>query len=103
MYHAASAAPVAARCDSGPVLVVYPDAVWYSYVDNEDIEEIIQERRDRLIPKTARGTGVRNRVHVHHGRRYLGGGPSRPLSVLRSWLWTSRIRRVAVKPSISGI
>ena len=31
------------RCDSGPVLVVYPDAVWYSYVDNEDIEEIIQE------------------------------------------------------------
>ena len=31
------------RCDNGPVLVVYPEAVWYSYVDNEDIEEIIQE------------------------------------------------------------
>ncbi|HCZ17262.1 MAG TPA: (2Fe-2S) ferredoxin domain-containing protein [Accumulibacter sp.] len=31
------------RCDSGPVLVVYPEAVWYSYVDSEDIEEIIQE------------------------------------------------------------
>jgi (2Fe-2S) ferredoxin len=27
----------------GPVLVVYPEGVWYSYVDNEDIEEIIQE------------------------------------------------------------
>jgi len=25
------------------VLVVYPEAVWYSYVDSEDIEEIIQE------------------------------------------------------------
>jgi (2Fe-2S) ferredoxin len=31
------------RCDEGPVLVVYPEDVWYSYVDNEDIEEIIQE------------------------------------------------------------
>ena len=31
------------RCDEGPVLVVYPDAVWYRYIDNEDIEEIIQE------------------------------------------------------------
>ena len=32
------------RCDEGPVLVVYPDAVWYQYVDTEDVEEIIQER-----------------------------------------------------------
>ncbi len=31
------------RCDQGPVLVVYPDAVWYTYVDKDDIEEIIQE------------------------------------------------------------
>jgi (2Fe-2S) ferredoxin len=31
------------RCDEGPVLVVYPEAVWYTYVDKEDIEEIIQE------------------------------------------------------------
>lgn len=31
------------RCDEGPVLVVYPDAVWYTYVDKDDIEEIIQE------------------------------------------------------------
>jgi (2Fe-2S) ferredoxin len=29
------------RCDEGPVLVVYPDAVWYSYVDKHDIDEII--------------------------------------------------------------
>ena len=31
------------RCDDGQVLVVYPDETWYTYVDSEDIEEIIQE------------------------------------------------------------
>jgi (2Fe-2S) ferredoxin len=31
------------RCDEGPVLVVYPEGVWYSYVDQEDIDEIIEE------------------------------------------------------------
>ena len=29
------------RCDQGPVLVVYPEGVWYTYVDNDDIDEII--------------------------------------------------------------
>jgi (2Fe-2S) ferredoxin len=29
------------RCEEGPVLVVYPDAVWYTYVDRDDIDEII--------------------------------------------------------------
>ncbi len=31
------------RCDEGPVVVVYPEGVWYSYVDQEDIDEIIEE------------------------------------------------------------
>jgi (2Fe-2S) ferredoxin len=31
------------RCDEGPVMVVYPDAVWYTYVDEEDVDEIISE------------------------------------------------------------
>ncbi|THF64053.1 (2Fe-2S) ferredoxin domain-containing protein [Pseudothauera nasutitermitis] len=30
------------RCDDGPVLVVYPDETWYTYVDREDIDEIIE-------------------------------------------------------------
>jgi (2Fe-2S) ferredoxin len=30
------------RCAGGPVAVVYPEAVWYSYVDNQDIEEIVE-------------------------------------------------------------
>jgi len=29
------------RCEEGPVLVVYPEAVWYTYIDNSDIDEII--------------------------------------------------------------
>ena len=29
------------RCAGGPVVVVYPDAVWYHYVDHSDIDEIV--------------------------------------------------------------
>jgi (2Fe-2S) ferredoxin len=31
------------RCAGGPVAVVYPEAVWYSYVDNSDIDEIVDK------------------------------------------------------------
>jgi len=31
------------RCNEGPVVVVYPDDIWYTYVDQEDIDEIIDE------------------------------------------------------------
>ena len=31
------------RCEEGPVIVVYPEEVWYTYVDKEDVDEIIQE------------------------------------------------------------
>lgn len=30
------------RCELGPVAVVYPEGVWYTYVDEEDIDEIVQ-------------------------------------------------------------
>ena len=30
------------RCAGGPVLVVYPEGVWYSFIDNSDIDEIIE-------------------------------------------------------------
>jgi len=29
------------RCAGGPVAVVYPEAVWYSYLDHNDIDEIV--------------------------------------------------------------
>ena len=31
------------RCDEGPVIVIYPEEVWYTYVDREDVDEIIEE------------------------------------------------------------
>ena len=31
------------RCDQGPVIVVYPEGTWYTYVDEEDIDEIIEQ------------------------------------------------------------
>lgn len=31
------------RCSEGPVLAVYPDAVWYRYAGKEDIDEIIEQ------------------------------------------------------------
>ncbi len=31
------------RCEEGPVIVIYPDAVWYTYVDREDVNEIIDQ------------------------------------------------------------
>ena len=31
------------RCEEGPVLVIYPDNVWYTYVDASDVDEIIDE------------------------------------------------------------
>lgn len=29
------------RCAGAPVAVVYPEGVWYSFVDQEDIDEIV--------------------------------------------------------------
>jgi len=30
------------RCEEGPVCVVYPEGTWYTYVDETDIDEIIE-------------------------------------------------------------
>ena len=29
------------RCEEGPTIVVYPEGVWYTYIDEFDIDEII--------------------------------------------------------------
>lgn len=41
------------RCDQGPVMVIYPEAVWYTYVDREDVDEIIEEhlRHGRVVER----------------------------------------------------
>lgn len=30
------------RCEMGPVMVIYPEGVWYSYSTEEDIDEIVR-------------------------------------------------------------
>ena len=50
------------RCAGGPVAVVYPDETWYTYVDNSDIDEIVESHlkngqpveRLRLAPDVGR-------------------------------------------------
>ena len=41
------------RCEEGPCIVVYPDAVWYTYVDQADIDEIIEEhiKNGRIVER----------------------------------------------------
>jgi len=35
------------RCAGGPVAVVYPEAVWYTFVDEADIDEIVESHLQR--------------------------------------------------------
>ncbi|NIC40403.1 ferredoxin [Aquabacterium sp. A08] len=38
------------RCAGGPVAVVYPEAVWYSFVDAADVDEIVTSHlRDGVV------------------------------------------------------
>ena len=30
------------RCNEGPLMVIYPQAIWYTFIDNADIDEIIE-------------------------------------------------------------
>jgi len=41
------------RCDEGPCVVIYPDAVWYTYVDKTDIDEIIDQhlKHGRIVER----------------------------------------------------
>jgi (2Fe-2S) ferredoxin len=31
------------RCDEGPAIVIYPEGVWYTWVDESDVDEIIEQ------------------------------------------------------------
>jgi (2Fe-2S) ferredoxin len=41
------------RCDEGPVIVVYPEEIWYTYVDKADIDEIVEEhlKHGRIVER----------------------------------------------------
>ena len=38
------------RCAGGPVAVVYPEGVWYSFVDTADIDEIVDSHLRDGVP-----------------------------------------------------
>ncbi len=31
------------RCVDGPVCIIYPDGVWYTYIDEVDLKDIIEQ------------------------------------------------------------
>ena len=41
------------RCSAGPVAVVYPEGTWYTYVDQADIDEIVEShlRNGRVVER----------------------------------------------------
>lgn len=38
------------RCELGPCAVVYPQGVWYSFVDEHDLDEIVQSHLVEGVP-----------------------------------------------------
>ena len=71
------------RCELGPVLVVYPEETWYTYVDREDIDEIISE-------------------HLQHGRAVERGGARELLASLAQGLGTQLGRWFQDGAELSG-
>ena len=41
------------RCGEGPVIVIYPQGIWYTYVDESDLDEIIEEhlKHGRIVER----------------------------------------------------
>ena len=44
------------RCALGPVIAVYPEGTWYTYVDKADLDEIVREhlQNDRVVEQPPR-------------------------------------------------
>lgn len=38
------------RCAGGPVAVVYPEATWYTFVDHQDIDDIVDQHLAQGLP-----------------------------------------------------
>ena len=66
-------------CALGPIMIVYPDASFYSMVKVEDIPEIVQEHllKGRVVTRllyqeTVTPAGVKALIHLHDGHAGLG-------------------------------
>lgn len=38
------------RCEEGPVCVVYPEGIWYTFIDEQDIDEIVESHLVGGVP-----------------------------------------------------
>jgi (2Fe-2S) ferredoxin len=38
------------RCEEGPVMVVYPEGIWYTYKSQADVDEIISSHLQNGVP-----------------------------------------------------
>ena len=56
------------RCAGGPVAVVYPEAVWYTYVDASDIDEIVEShlKNGVTLPRDMEVGQAKNVRSVEH-------------------------------------
>ena len=67
------------RCEEGPVAVVYPEGVWYTYVDEQDIEEIVTSHLRDGMPVCDVALRLGFAAHSHFTEtfvRYFGTTPS---------------------------
>jgi len=41
------------RCELGPVMVVYPEGIWYTFIDRRDLDEIIERhlKQGRVVER----------------------------------------------------
>ena len=48
------------RCAGGPIAVVYPEGVWYTYVDETDIDEIVEShlKNGKVVERLLTPPGV---------------------------------------------
>ena len=44
------------RCSLGPILVIYPEGIWYQYSSKTDIDEIIEShlQKDKIVERLKR-------------------------------------------------
>lgn len=58
------------QCEHGPVVVVYPDAVWYGNVHSGDVEEIVQQHlvKGRPVERLRLPESCVNSDHCPHRR-----------------------------------
>jgi len=59
------------QCEHGPVMVVYPEAVWYGFVHARDIEEIVSEHLvgGRPVERLRLADSCLNTDHCPHRKK----------------------------------